>query len=297
MVTAEEILDQPGEGVRADAGDRAARQRTGRALPRRRRPGDRGRDRVGDPAVLRRLRPGAAHRRRSGAQLPVRARGVRPADAAARRAPPTRRSPTAGWPRWPPSVPVTASTTRRSSSPTGRCRPSAAESGLRQVGPGRPGASADGHDLAQEAARTEEVGELLAVVLARQPGLAAVRRVQPGVVPDQRPDGGLLAALGGAHEFAHAGVDAPGGRAGSAGQPRGKLSGTSGAVWHALGSCQRWSGPESVSEPVPPGSSRSAGCAVDQGKSVGFRSTGVGHHHRDVRAARAPPRSAGRGPR
>ena len=40
---------------------------------------------------------------------------------------PTRSSPSAGWPRWPPRSPATASTTRRSSSPTGRCPPSGAE--------------------------------------------------------------------------------------------------------------------------------------------------------------------------
>ena len=128
MIIAEEILDAPRGGVRAVTGQRAPGERPRRALPGRRRPGDGRRDRVGDPALLRRLRPGAAHRRRTGPQLPVRPRGVRPADGAARRAPPTRRSPTGGWSRCAASARATASTTRRSCSPTGRCPRSAADS-------------------------------------------------------------------------------------------------------------------------------------------------------------------------
>ena len=89
-------------------------------------PADGRHHRLGHPAVLRRLRPRPAHRRRPGPQLPVRPRGVRPAYGAARAAPPTRRSPSAGASRCGASAPATASTTRRSCSPTGRCRRSAA---------------------------------------------------------------------------------------------------------------------------------------------------------------------------
>jgi cyclic pyranopterin phosphate synthase len=84
MVDADEILEVLGRTHRLDAG-RGAGERAGRGVPRRRRPGDGRRRRLGQPAVLLRLRPPAPDRRRAGAQLPVRARGVRPADAAARR--------------------------------------------------------------------------------------------------------------------------------------------------------------------------------------------------------------------
>ena len=78
------------------AASRRAGQCAGRAVPRRRRPGDRRHHRLGDAAVLRRLRPRAADGRRPGPQLPVRARGVRPADGAARRRRRRGASPTAG---------------------------------------------------------------------------------------------------------------------------------------------------------------------------------------------------------
>ena len=76
-------LHQPREGVRAQPGHRAPGECPGRAVPGRRRSRHRRRDRLGDPAVLWRLRPGTADRRRSGTQLPVRPRGVRPASSAA----------------------------------------------------------------------------------------------------------------------------------------------------------------------------------------------------------------------
>ena len=130
MVTAEEILDHAQRGVRAQA------RRLGRArlAPRRRGslvdggPATGRRDRLGDQAVLRSLRPGPAHRRRPGAQLPVRPRGKRPARAAAGRCRVTRNWRLAGTAPWRPSCPATASTTPRSCSPTGPCRPSAGES-------------------------------------------------------------------------------------------------------------------------------------------------------------------------
>ena len=96
MVTADEILERLASPLRPDAGRGAAGERAGRAVRRRRRPGDGGRHRLGHPPVLRRLRPGPADRRRPGPQLPVRPRGVRPAWRRCARAPPTRSSPTAG---------------------------------------------------------------------------------------------------------------------------------------------------------------------------------------------------------
>src|SRR5690606_33176133 len=59
----------------------------------------------------------------------------------------------------------------------------------------------DGHRLPEEAAGTEELLEVLAVLGAGQPGLAPPRRVQPGVVPPQAPPGDRLAALGAADEL------------------------------------------------------------------------------------------------
>ena len=92
---------------------------------------------------------------------------------------------------------ATASTTRRSSSPTARCRPSA-DSGdahdadERATGPSRRRSD----DVLAGTARAEEVAERGAVLVARQPGLAPVGRVQLRVVPEQRPDGGRRAAPG-----------------------------------------------------------------------------------------------------
>ncbi len=96
MVTAEEIFEKLARQFTLTPALRAARQRAGRAVPGRRRSGDGGRDRLRDAPVLRRLRPGPAHRRRSGPQLPVRPRGVRPAGGAARAARPTTSWPTGG---------------------------------------------------------------------------------------------------------------------------------------------------------------------------------------------------------
>ena len=186
-------LRPPRPRVRAHPGGRAAGERPGRAVRRRRRPGHGRRDRLGHPAVLRRLRPGPAHRRRPGPQLPVRPRGVRPARRAARRRLRRGARRALGRSRCAASCPATASTTRRSSSPTGRCRRSAAE--LRRS---LRSSALERHDVAQEAARAEEVDERLPVLVARQPGLAAVRGVQLRVVPEQRPGGGRRAALGGA---------------------------------------------------------------------------------------------------
>ena len=99
MVTADEIFASLAGRVPCSSRRRAAGQRAGRAVPRRRRPGHGRRDRLGHPAVLRRLRPGPAHRRRPGPQLPVRPRGVRPARPRCAAGATTTRSPTAGAPR------------------------------------------------------------------------------------------------------------------------------------------------------------------------------------------------------
>ena len=76
-------------------------------------------------AVLRGLRPGPADRRRADPQLPVRPHRVGSADAAARRRERRRDRLALGARGAPASKPGTASTTRASCSPTGRCRPSA----------------------------------------------------------------------------------------------------------------------------------------------------------------------------
>ena len=83
MVTADETLPA-GRGLPAHAA-RRARLGAGREVPGRRRPAHRRHHRLGDASVLRRLQPGTAHRRRPDPQLPLRARGVGPASAAARR--------------------------------------------------------------------------------------------------------------------------------------------------------------------------------------------------------------------
>jgi molybdenum cofactor biosynthesis protein A len=84
MVDADEILAVLGRSHRLTPG-RDPGQRAGRGVPRRRRTRHGRRRRLGQPALLRRLRPAPAHRRRSGPQLPVRPRRVRPPGAAARR--------------------------------------------------------------------------------------------------------------------------------------------------------------------------------------------------------------------
>ena len=130
MVTAEEILAVAG-AVRSAARPGLARggaggDLAGRRVHRRgRRAGAGRRDRQRDPAVLRRLRPHPAHRGRSGAQLPLRHGGDRPARAAARRRRRRARSPRPGAWRCGANGPVTASTTRPSCSRPGRCPRSA----------------------------------------------------------------------------------------------------------------------------------------------------------------------------
>ena len=105
MVTADEIFERLGREFTLTPAREPRGSAPGRAVPGRRRAGDGRRDRLGDPPVLRRLRPGPAHRRRSGPQLPVRPRGVRPARRPAGRRRPTTSWPSGGWPRWPPSCP------------------------------------------------------------------------------------------------------------------------------------------------------------------------------------------------
>ncbi len=118
----------PGRGVRAGTGRcRRPRQRAGRGVAGRRRPGPGRRHRLGDAAVLRGLRPGAAHRRRSAAQLPVRPRGVRPAGRRCAPARPTTTSPPGCAPPCWRSGPGTASTTPVSCSRCARCPRSAAD--------------------------------------------------------------------------------------------------------------------------------------------------------------------------
>ena len=144
MVTREEILDSleragfhlaplPGRG-----------SAPGRGVRDRRRPGDGGHRRLGDQPVLRRLRPRPADRRRALALLPVRPARGRPAHAAARRLPTTSSSPPRCSARSRSSSAGTASTSRRSPSPTGRCRRSAAERcpASDAPTPGPPGRSA-----------------------------------------------------------------------------------------------------------------------------------------------------------
>src|SRR3546814_9183629 len=81
-------------------------------------------------------------------------------------------------------------TIRRSCSQRGRCPRSAADrSGAGVHLGGR-------FDLAQEVSGGEEVAEGLTVGLTGEPGLATFGRVDLGVVPQQRPRGGLLASLG-----------------------------------------------------------------------------------------------------
>src|SRR5690606_21771653 len=67
--------------------------------------------------------------------------------------------------------------------------------------------------LAQERARGEEVLEVLAVVGAREPRLAALGVVQLRVVPPQRPDRVLPAALRAADQLVHRCFSSPGGSA------------------------------------------------------------------------------------
>ena len=138
----------------------AAGQRPGRAVPGRRRPGHGRRHRLGHPAVLRRLRPGPAHRRRPGAQLPVRPRGVRPAHGAARR-----RDDEELADRWRVAMrgkrPGHGIDDPRSCSPPARCPPSAAEPAT-QTGPGSVRRlRRSGTDVAEEAARGQEVAQRL----------------------------------------------------------------------------------------------------------------------------------------
>ena len=82
--------------------------------------GHRRRHRVGVGRLLLGVRPHPADGRRSGPQLPVLHRGDRPAGACCAAAPTTTRSRRRGGPRCGPSRPGTASTTRVSSSRTGR---------------------------------------------------------------------------------------------------------------------------------------------------------------------------------
>nr|WP_284287036.1 radical SAM protein [Angustibacter aerolatus] len=87
--------------------------------------------------------------------------------------------------------------------------------GVRRWGCG--GDHGGGLDLAEEAAQGEEVAQVLAVVVAGQPGLAACGLVQRGVVPAQRPGRRGVAAARRAAQ--------PGGRwhvspCGGAGRPR-----------------------------------------------------------------------------
>ena len=119
---ADRVLARGRPGARGRAGKRA-----GGAVPGGGHRPDGRRHRVGDAAVLRVVRPGPAHCRRPDPHLPLRPRGVRPARCCCAVAPTTRPSPTRGSTRWRASSRVTASTTRASSSPTGPCRPSAAE--------------------------------------------------------------------------------------------------------------------------------------------------------------------------
>ena len=192
MVTADEILAALRAAPRAGARRGAAGERAGRAVPRRRRPRHRRHHRLGHPAVLRCLRPGPAHRRRPGPQLPVRPRGVRPARGAARRCDRRGAGPALAWPRWPPSCPATASTTRRSSSRTGRCRPSAADRPwsppTRYCVSSAPSTCSTTSLRKPRAPRKSDSEPRCS--LAREPDLAALGGVQLGVVPAQRPDGG-----------------------------------------------------------------------------------------------------------
>ena len=80
MVTAAEILEQLSGEFRLEPEGAAARGAApAEVFAGGRRPGHRRGDRVGDAAVLRGLRPGPADRGRPDPQLPVRARGERPA--------------------------------------------------------------------------------------------------------------------------------------------------------------------------------------------------------------------------
>ena len=127
MVTADEIfMALEAEFVLKPASG-APGERAGGAVPGRRRRRHRRRDRLGHPSVLRRLRPGAADGRRPGAQLPLRPRGVRPARRPASGSDRRRDRRALGRRDASASVPVTASTTRRSCSPTVRCPRSAVD--------------------------------------------------------------------------------------------------------------------------------------------------------------------------
>lgn len=107
-----------------------------------------------------------------------------------------------------------ASTTRASCSPTARCRRSAADPSRQPPSPTAPSDPEGSQwlrplralgrfplveldDVLEEAADPQELGQMLAVLLARQPGLAALGGVQLRVVPRQDPDGRLAAGLGG----------------------------------------------------------------------------------------------------
>ena len=190
MVTADEIFGQPRARVHADPGRGAAGQRPGRAVPRRRRPGHGRRHRLGHPPVLRRLRPGPAHRRRPGPQLPVRPRGVRPARRAARRR--HRRGDRRA---------LGGRDARQARRPRHR-RPDVPAARPADVGHRRLdrslGASSGGcgtTSLRKPRAPRKSPSDV-AVLVARQPGLAALGGVQLRVVPEQRPDGVGLAAPG-----------------------------------------------------------------------------------------------------
>ena len=130
------------------------------------------------------------------------------------------RSPGGGWRRYGASRPATASTTRASCSPTGRCRPSAAELASRPPAPVRPEESmsaglpfsdamqsdatdADEQtlDLAEEAAGGQEPAQGVAVLGTGQPVLAPLRRVDLRVVPAQVVRRRLPAALGRAEQL------------------------------------------------------------------------------------------------
>ena len=87
------------------------------------------------------------------------------------------------------------------------------------------GSAPGGFGFAEKAARAEELAEGFAVVVAREPRLAPLRRVQLRVVPPQRPGRRVAAFAGRADErrIGHAGKSLTDSKMVRQEQPRGKL--------------------------------------------------------------------------
>ena len=287
--------------------ERAAGQRPGRAVPRRRRPGDGRRDRLGHPA-----RSAATA---TGSGSPPTARSATACSPA--------RSPTCA-PRCAPAPtdeehrrPLGGRDARQARRPRHR-RP--------DVPPARPAdvrhrrlsrlSSASGRSRrrrrrpCRNPRAPRKSRERLPVLVAGQPDLAALRGVQLGVVPEQRP---RRAAPGSPwpSRCRRLGIGVAHARLASlrrrrrngsgAGQPRGKPSGTTSELGRGRPSSRRrFLSRRRVKSKMFGAVCRAVGSgagveladvrtsASQQLEAVGLDADGVGHHHGDVRQDTAP---------